>query len=188
MDTVTPIKRNNSKTDNRTIPINVAKNLITRHIEQMVVNTLEPSADFPTISEYFGPTSGNMNGHFIPENPSYNIPQRSSDTDTQTYLQIYPGHKITKTNSYIVLATAHERIGSTYENHGHWGHPDKLVSNDEIVQLLRYNRHNPQTNCQLGNDAGSTDTISGPRYSNLTHQQYIRISSQVWNIFFKCHL
>jgi len=80
----------NSKTDNRTIPINVAKNLITRHIEQMVVNTLQPSADFPTISEYFGPPSRNMNGNFIPENPSYNIPPRTHDTDTKTYLQISP--------------------------------------------------------------------------------------------------
>jgi hypothetical protein len=188
MATVTPIKRNNSKTDNRSIPINVAKNLITRHIEQMVVSTLEPSADFPTISEYFGPPSRNMNGNFIPENPSYNIPPHTPDTDTRTYLQIYPGHKITKTNGYIVLATARERIGSTYENNGHRGQPDRIVSNDEIVELLRYNRHNPQTNRQLGNDAGSTDTISGPRYSNSTHQQYIRISRQAWNIFLKCHL
>jgi hypothetical protein len=63
-----------------------------------------------------------------------------------------------------------------------------LVSNDEIIELLRYNGHNPQTNRQLGNDVGSTDTISCPRYSNSTHQQYIRISRQAWNIFLKCYL
>jgi hypothetical protein len=134
---------NNSKTDNRTIPINVAKNLITRHIEQMVVNTLQPSADFPTIRKYFGPPNRNMNGNFIPENPSYNIPPRTHDTNTKTYLQIYPGLKITKTNGYIVLTPAHARIGSTYGNHGHQGQSDRFVSNDEIVELLRYNRHNP---------------------------------------------
>jgi hypothetical protein len=68
-------------------------------------------------------------------------------------------------------------------SHAPWM-PIAFVSNDEIVELLRYNRHNPQTNRQLGNDAGSTDTISGPRYSNSTHQQYIRISRPTgleWN-------
>jgi hypothetical protein len=95
MATVTPIKRNNSKTDNRTIPINVAKNLIKRHIEQMVANTHQTSADFPTTSEYFGPPSRNMNGNFIPETPSYNIPPGAHNTDkSKTYLQFYPGHKI----------------------------------------------------------------------------------------------
>jgi hypothetical protein len=92
--TVTPIKRNNSKTDNRTIPINVAKNLIKRHIEQMVANTHQTSADFPTTSEYFGPPSRNMNGHFIPENPSYNIPPGAPNTnESKAYLHIFPGRR-----------------------------------------------------------------------------------------------
>jgi len=192
MATVTPIKRNNSKTDNRTIPIKVAKNLITRHIEQMVVNTHKPSADFPTISEYFEPPSRNMNGNFIPENLSYNIPPRAHDADkSKTYLQIHPGHKITKNNGYVVLATAHKPkppTGTLHVNHEHRGQPDRFVSNDEIIELLRYNRHNPKTNHQHENDAVSTDTISCPRYSNSTQQQYIRISRQAWNIFLKCYL
>jgi hypothetical protein len=163
-----------------------------RHIEQMVVNTHKPSADFPTISEYFGPPNRNMNGNFIPENSSYNIPPRTHDADkTKTYLQIDPGHKITKNNGYIILATTRTptpRIASILMNLEHRGQLDKFVSNDEIIEFLSYNGHNPQTNRQLGNDVGSTDTISCPRYSNSTHQQYIRISRQAWNIFLKCYL
>jgi hypothetical protein len=178
--------------DNRTIPIKVAKNLITRHIEQMVDNTQKPSADCPTISEYFGPPSRNMNGNFIPENPSYNIPRRTHEADkSKTYLQIDLGHKITKNNGYIVLATTRKptpRIAPIPVNHEHRGLPDRFVSNDEIIELLSYNGHNPQTNRQIGNDVGSTVTISCPRYSNSTHQQYIRISRQAWNIFLKCYL
>ena len=142
MATVTPIKRNNSKTDNRSIPINVAKNLITRHIEQMVVNTHKPSADFPTISEYFEPPSRNMNGNFIPENPSYNIPPRTHDADkSKTYLQIDPGHKITKNNGYIVLATTRKptpRIGSITVKYEHRGQPDRFGiqrRNHRITQI-----------------------------------------------------
>jgi len=192
MATVTPIKRNNSKMDNRIIPIKVAKNLITRHIEQRVVNTHIPSADFPSISEHFGPPSRNMNGNFIPENPSYTIPRRTHDADTsKTFLQIVPGHKITKNNGYIVLATKRKptpRIASIPVNHEHRGQPDRFVSNDEIIELLSYIGHNPQTNRQQGNDVGSTDPISCPRYSNSTYQQYIRISRQAWNIFLTCYL
>jgi len=142
MATVTPIKRNNSKMDNRTIPIKVAKNLITRHIEQMVVNIHKPSADFPSISEYFGPPSRNMNGNFIPENPSYNIPPRTHDADkSKTYLQIDPGHKITKNNGYIVLATTRKptpRIGSITVKYEHRGQPDRFGiqrRNHRITQI-----------------------------------------------------
>jgi hypothetical protein len=56
------------------------------------------------------------------------------------------------------------------------------------MELLRYIGHNPQTHCQQGNDVWSTDTISCPRYSNSTHQQYIHISKEAWNIFLKCYL
>jgi len=72
----------------------VAKNLIKRHIEQMVANTHQTSADFPTTSEYFGPPSRNMNGHFIPENPSYNIPPGAPNTnESKAYLHIFPGRR-----------------------------------------------------------------------------------------------
>jgi hypothetical protein len=81
MATVTPIKRNNSKMDNRMIPIKVAKTLVTRHIEQRVVNTHTPSADFPSISEHFNPPSRNMHGNFIPEDRSYTTPRRTHDAD-----------------------------------------------------------------------------------------------------------
>ena len=67
MATVTPIKRNNSKTDNSIIPIKVAKTLIRRHIEQRVVNTHNPSADLPNISEHHSPPSRNMHEYFIPK-------------------------------------------------------------------------------------------------------------------------
>jgi len=70
-------------------------------------------------------------------------------------------------------------------NHAHRGQPDRFVSNDDIIELLSYIGHNPQTHRQQGNDVGSTDTISCP---NSTHQQYIRISRQAWNIFLKCYL
>jgi hypothetical protein len=71
------------------------------------------------------------------------------------------------------------------------GNPPFTLSkedNSEIMELLRYIGHNPQTHCQQGNDVWSTDTISCPRYSNSTHQQYIRISKEAWNIFLKCYL
>jgi hypothetical protein len=159
MATVTPIKRNNSKTDNRIIPIKVAKTLITRHIEQRVVNTHNPSADFPSISEHFSPSSRNMHGNFIPEDRSYTIPRRTHDPDKlKTFIQIDPGHKITQNSGYIVLATTCKptpRIGSIPMNHAHRGQPDRFVSNDDIIELLSYIGHNPQTHRQQGNDVGS---------------------------------
>jgi hypothetical protein len=192
MVTVNPIKRNNSKMDNRIIPIKTAKTLVTRHIEQRVVNTHNPSAEFPSISEHFSPPNRNMHGNFIPEDRSNTTPRRTHDADKlKTFLQIDPGHKITKNNGYIVLATTRKptpRIGSIPVNHEHRGQPDTVVSNDEIIELLSYIGHNPQTNHQQGNDVGSTDTISCPRYSNSTHRQYIRISRQAWNILLKCYL
>jgi hypothetical protein len=81
--TVTPIQRNNSKTDSRIIPIAVAKNLIKHNIEQMVANTNQTPADFLLISEPDNwpvvrlafPAAlvvrwKNAFPHFIPENPS----------------------------------------------------------------------------------------------------------------------
>ena len=47
--------------------IKSAKTLVTRHIEQRVVNTHNPSAYFPSISEHFSPPSRNMHGNFITE-------------------------------------------------------------------------------------------------------------------------
>jgi hypothetical protein len=192
MATVTPIKRNNSKTDNRIIPIKMAKILITRHIEQRVVNTHNPSADFPSISEHFSPPSRNMHGNFIPEDRSYTIPRRTHDPDElKTFIHIDPGHKITQSSGYIVLTTTRKptpRTGSIPMSHTHRSQPDRFVSNDEIIELLSYIGHNPQTHHQQGNDVGSTNTISCQRYSNSTHQQYICISRQAWNIFLKCYL
>ena len=118
----------------------------------------------------------------------HNIPPRTHDADkSKTFLQIDPGHEITKNNGYIVLATTRKPTPMPV-NHEHRGQPDRFVSNDEIIELLSYIGHNPRTNRQQGNDVGSTDTISCPRYSNSTHQQYIRIARQTWNIFLKCYL
>ena len=170
----------------------MAKTLITRHIEQRVVNTHNPSADFPNISEHYNPPSRNMHGNFILEDRSYTIPRRTHDPDAlKKFLQIDPDQKITKNSGHIVLATTHKptpRIGSIPMNHAHRGQPDRFVSDDEIIELLSYVGHNPQTHRQHGNEVGSTNAISCLRYSNSTHQQYIRISRQAWNIFLKCYL
>ena len=95
--------------------IKSAKTLVTRHIEQRVVNTHNPSAYFPSISEHFSPPSRNMHGNFITEERSYTTPRRTHDADKlKTSLQIDAGHKITKNNGYIVLATTRKptpRIG-----------------------------------------------------------------------------
>ena len=53
--------------EHRSIPIKVAKTLITRHIEQRVVNTPDPLADFPNISEHHSPPGRNMHEYFIPK-------------------------------------------------------------------------------------------------------------------------
>jgi hypothetical protein len=71
MATVTPVKRNNSKTDNRIIPIKMVKTLITRHFEQRIANTHNPSVDFPNISEHHSPPRRNIHKYFIPEDRSF---------------------------------------------------------------------------------------------------------------------
>ena len=81
MAIVTRAKRNKSQTDNRIIPIKVAKSLITRHIEQRVVNTPDPLADFPNISEHHSPPGRNMHEYFIPEDYSFSTPRRTHDPD-----------------------------------------------------------------------------------------------------------
>ncbi len=69
----------------------------------MVTNTNQTPADFPIANKYFGPHSRKMNGHFIPENPSYNTPTGAPNTDeSKSYLHIHQeSHKITKTTGYV---------------------------------------------------------------------------------------
>jgi hypothetical protein len=183
MATVTPIKRNKPKTNNRIIPINVSKILITRHIEHKTVNTHNLSADFPSISEHFSPPCRHIHGNFIPEDHSFTITRRAHDPDElKTFLQIDPDHKIMQNSGHIVLAMTRKptpHIGSIYMNRAHRGQPDRFVSDDEIIKLLNYVGHNPQTHRQHGNEVGS---------SNPTLHQYIRISRPAWNIFLKCYL
>jgi len=81
MAIVTRAKRNKSQTDNSSIPIKVAKTLITRRIEQRVVNTPDPLADFPNISEHHSPPGRNMHEYFIPEDYSFSTPRRTHDPD-----------------------------------------------------------------------------------------------------------
>jgi hypothetical protein len=147
----TPIKRNNSKNDSRTIPINVARNLPKHQIEQMVANTNQTPADFPIDSKHFGLNRRNIKEYFLPENPSYNIPTGTPNTDeSSAYLHINPeSHKISKNTSYVVLAAAHmptPQIGTMNVSHEHLGQPDKFVSNDEQVELLRHNVQGHKTN------------------------------------------
>jgi hypothetical protein len=105
MAIVNPVKRNNSKTDNRIIPIKVAKTLITRHFEHRVVNTHNPPEDFPNISEHHSPPSRNIHKYFIAEDRSFSIPRRTHDPDElKTFLNIEPDHKITQNSGHIVLA------------------------------------------------------------------------------------
>ncbi len=192
MATVTPVKWNNSQTDNRIIPIKVAKTLITRHFEQRVVNTHNPSVDFPNTSEHHSPPSRNIHKYFTPEDRSFSIPRRTHNPDElKTFLNIDPDHKITQKSGHIVLAMTRQstpRMESMSMNHEHRGPPDRFVSDDEILELLNYVGHHPQTHCQHVNEVWSTNTISSPRYSNFTLQQYIRISRPTWNIFLKCYL
>jgi hypothetical protein len=192
MATVTPVKRNNSKTDNRIIPIKMVKTLITRHFEQRIANTHNPSVDFPNISEHHSPPRRNIHKYFIPEDRSFSIPRRTHDPDElKTCLNIDPDHKITLNSGHIVLAMTRKptpRIGSLSMNTVHRSQPDRFVSDNEIIELLKYVGHNPQTHGQHANEVGSTNTISSPRYSNSNLQQYIRISRPAWNIFLKCYL
>jgi len=109
----------------------------------------------------------------------------------KTCLNIDPDHKITLNSGHIVLAMTRKptpRIGSLSMNTVHRSQPDRFVSDNEIIELLKYVGHNPQTHGQHANEVGSTNTISSPRYSNSNLQQYIRISRPAWNIFLKCHL
>jgi hypothetical protein len=133
-----------------------------------------------------------MHEYFIPEDRSFSMPRRTHDPDElKTFIKIDPDHKITQNSGHIILAMTRKptpRIGSISRNHAHRGQPDRFVSDDEIIEILNYVGHNPQTHRQHGNEVGSTNTISSPRYSNFTLQQYIRISRPTWNIFLKCYL
>ena len=71
MAIVTRAKRNKSQTDNRIIPIKMVKTLITRHFEQRIANTHNPSVDFPNISEHHSPPRRNIHKYFIPEDRSF---------------------------------------------------------------------------------------------------------------------
>ena len=137
MATVTPIKRNNSKTDNRIIPIKMVKTLITRHFEQRIANTHNPSVDFPNISEHHSPPRRNIHKYFIPEDRSFSIPRRTHDPDElKTCLNIDPDHKITLNSGHIVLAMTRKptpRIGSLSMNTVHRSQPDRFVSDNEIL-------------------------------------------------------
>jgi len=192
MAIVTPAKRHKSQTANRSIPIKVAKTLLTRHIEQRVVNTPDPLADFPNISDHYSPPGRNIHEYFIQEECPFSTPRRIHDPDKfKTFIKIDPDHKITKNHGHIILAMTRKQTshtGSIPMKHKHRGQPDRFISDDEIIQLLNYIGHNPQTDRQHGNEVGSTNTISSQKYPNSKLQQYIRISRPAWNIFLKCYL
>jgi len=73
MAIVNPVKRNNSKTDTRIIPIKVAKTLITRHINQEMVDTHDPLEDFPNISKQLQIPTRNLHKYFTHETRPFDM-------------------------------------------------------------------------------------------------------------------
>ena len=172
MATVTPAKRNNSQTDTRIIPIKVAKTLITRQIEQGIVNTHDPLEDFPNISEQNHLPSKNLHKYFTQEDCSFNMHRRPHNPDeSKKFLNIDQHHNISQNRGHIILAITREptrHIGAMSMNLLHRGKPDRFVSDDEILELLKYVRHNPMTHHQHANKVESRlneSSISLSRWS-----------------------
>jgi hypothetical protein len=192
MAIVNPVKRNNSKTDTRIIPIKVAKTLITRRIHQEMVDTHDTLEDFPNISEQLQIPTKNLHKYFTHETRPFNIQRRPQNPDeSKTSLNIDHHHNFSQNRGHIILAIPREPIrnrGAIPMNLSHRGTPDKFISDDEILELLNHVRHNPTTHLQHEKKIEPTTKTKLPTYSNSNLQQYMRISRPAWNIFLKHYL
>jgi len=113
---VNPVKRNNSKTESRIIPIKVAKTLITCHKDQEMVDTHDPLEDFPNISEQMQIPTKSLHKYFTHETCPFSVQRRTQNQDCHlleaglwslwmTPLPRYPSHQVTKSPSHQVSAT-----------------------------------------------------------------------------------
>jgi hypothetical protein len=139
MVTVNPVKRNNSKTDTRIIPIKVAKTLITHHINQEMVDTHDPLEDFPNIGKQTEPPTKSLHRYFTQETCPFSVPRRTQNPDeSRTFLNVGHNQNFSLNRGHIILAIQREPItgrGDTHINLTHRGAPDRFISDDEILEL-----------------------------------------------------
>jgi len=192
MVTVNPVKRNNSKTDTRIIPIKVAKTLITHHINQEMIDSHDPLEDFPNIREQIQIPTKSLHRYFTHETCPFSVQWRTQNPDeSRTFLNVAHNQNFSLNRGHIILAIQREPKTGRRDmpiNLPHDGASDKFISDDEILELLNHVRKNPTTLFQHADHLESTPNTRLPKCSNSKFQQYMRISRPAWNIFLKCYL
>ena len=192
MAIVNPVKRNNSKSDTRIVPIKVAKTLITRHINREMVDLHDPLEDFPNIDKQMQLPTKNLYRYFTHETFPFSVQRRTQNpNESRPFLNVDRHHNFSLNRCHIILAIQSEPItgrGDIPRNPSHSCAPDRFISDDEILELLNHVRNNPTTGSRNADNLGSTTNNRLPKCSNSRFQQYMRISRPAWNIFLKCYL
>jgi hypothetical protein len=170
----------------------VAKTLITRHIDQGIVDTHDPLEDFPNISEQIQLPTKHLHKYFTQETYSFNMQWRPQNPDeSKTFLNIDHQHNFSQNRGHIILVITREPItnrGAMSMNLPHHNTPDRFISDDEILELLNHVRHTPMTHHQHANKVESTTKTKLPKCPNSNLQHYMHISRPAWNIFLKYYL
>jgi hypothetical protein len=105
MAIVNPVKRNNSKTNTRIIPIKVAKTLITRHINQEMIHTHDRLEDFPNTSEQMQIPTKSLHRYFTHETCPFSVQRRTQNPDeSRTFLNVGRHHNFSLNRGHIILA------------------------------------------------------------------------------------
>jgi hypothetical protein len=192
MAIVNPVKRNNSKSDTRIVPIKVAKTLITRHISREIVDLHDPLEDFPNIDKQMQLPTKNLYRYFTHETFPFSVQRRTQNpNESRPFLNVDRHHNFSLNRGHIILAIQSEPItgrGDIPRNPSHSCAPDRFISDDEILELLNHVRNNPTTRSRHADNLGWTTNNRLPKCSNSRFQQYMRISRPAWNIFLKCYL
>ena len=109
MAIVNPVKRNNSKTDTRIIPIKVAKTLITHHINQEMVDTHDQLEDFPNIGEQIQIPTKSLHRYFTHETCPFSVQRRTQNPDeSRTFLNVGHNQNFSLNRGHIILAIQRE--------------------------------------------------------------------------------
>jgi hypothetical protein len=139
MAIVNPVKRNNSKTDTRIIPIKVAKTLITRHINQEMADTHDPLEDFPNIGKQIQIPTKSLHRYFTHETYPFSVQRRTQNpNESRSFLNVGRHHNFSLNRGHIILAIQREPITGRRDmpiNLSHSGAPDRFISDDEILEL-----------------------------------------------------
>ena len=123
MATVNPVKRNNSKTDTRIIPIKVAKTLITHHIHQEMVDTHAPLEDFPNIDKQSQIPTKSLHRYFTHETCPFSVPRRTQNPDeSRTFLKVSHNQNFSLNRGHIILAIQREPITGRGDMHINLNH------------------------------------------------------------------